>query len=121
MKRTAVFVIAVILSAFLLPVGILADENNNHTGSRRSPFLTFEENQKVSEFGNASDIDYLALSAIFYSRTGSVAIIDGKVLREGDIVDNKEIVEIMPEAVILKDAQNEYIIKIKGILEKGES
>ena len=39
-------------------------------------------------------------------------------VKKGDIVDNKEIVVINPESVILKDAQKEYIVKLKGVLDK---
>jgi hypothetical protein len=81
----------------------------------RNPFLTQEEEQEkeLVGSGNRISLDYLILSAILYSSFHtSKAIIDGEILRIGDYVDNKEIVEIQPEAVILKDAQTQYIVKL---------
>lgn len=80
----------------------------------RNPFLTEEEEREAVDLGNAISIDYLALSAIIYSTFNkSKAIINGQVLKIGDYVDNKEIIKIQPEAVILKNAQAQYIVKLK--------
>ena len=95
-----------------------------------NPFLTEEEEKEVIDTGNLIPADYLILSAVIYSsfpaersETGSrlrrenksKAIINGQILKMGDYVDNKEIVEIQPEAVILKDARAQYIIRLKNI------
>lgn len=81
----------------------------------QNPFLTDEE-EKFAGLGKVIPIDYLAVSAILYSSSNrSKAIIDGKILEVGGSVDNKKIVEILPEAVILKDAQAEYIVQLRKI------
>jgi len=82
----------------------------------RNPFLTDEEEEEFDDSVKAIPIDYLRLTAILYSPPNkSKAIIDGRILEIGSYIDNKETVEIQPEAVILKDAQAEYIIKLKNI------
>jgi hypothetical protein len=86
----------------------------------QNPFLTDEEEREFADLGeaalDAAPIDYLALSAILYSPSNkSRAVINGRILEIGSQIDNKEIIEINAEAVILKDAQAEYIIKLKKI------
>ena len=80
----------------------------------RNPFLTREEEATLFETAKTAIINYLAASAIFYSPGGkSRAIIAGRILEEGSSIDNKEVIAIQPEAVVLKDAQTEYIVKLK--------
>lgn len=82
----------------------------------RNPFLTSEEEEM---FKMGEIIDYLNLSAIFYSPHYSYAVIDGRIIKEKDIIDNKEVILIKPEKVILEDSQrNRYVIKIKGVIGK---
>ena len=87
-------------------------------GAKLNPFLTKEEEQLYSEAGNRIPLDYLSLSAILYSPPFSKAIINGRILKVGNYIDNKEIMNILPEAVILKGADVEYIAKLKKVNEK---
>jgi hypothetical protein len=83
-------------------------------GSRSNPFLTQKEQKALVEMGNVIPLEYLNVSAIFYSSFNSRnrAIIDGKVLVSGDIIDNKQIIKINPEDVVLEDSQGKYVAKI---------
>jgi len=85
--------------------------------ARANPFLTQKEEKALVELGNALPLEYLQVSAIFYSSFSSQsrAIIDGKVLVLGDSIDNKEIVKINPEEVVLKDSQGRYVAKMAGL------
>ena len=83
-----------------------------------NPFLTPYEEEVFKNTANRLSLDYLNLSAIFYSPSGSQAVIDGRIYKAGDIVDNKKIIEIKTEEVILKDEQGEYTLKMRGVLEK---
>jgi len=80
----------------------------------RNPFLTHNEEK---EFGAKKEaIGYLNLSAVFYAPGHSYAVINGRIVREKDTIDNKKIVNINPESVILKDgAGAEYIIEMKKL------
>ncbi len=83
-----------------------------------NPFLTQEEQKVFKDMAGRLSIDYLNLSAIFYSIANSRAIIDGRIFKNGDIVDKKEIVEIKPEEIILKDTQSVYVLKMKDVLKR---
>lgn len=82
----------------------------------RNPFLSEEEEKEFQDAGKAVPVDYLMLSAILYSATAkSKAIINGRILEIGDSIDNKEIITIRPEAVILKDTTTEYIVRLRNL------
>jgi DNA-binding transcriptional MerR regulator len=83
---------------------------------RTNPFLAPEEEDFLKSQEGKLVINYLKLTAVFYSPPSSRAIIDGKIFKEGDIVDNKQIVKINPEEIILKDTKGEYIISMKNVL-----
>jgi len=83
-----------------------------------NPFLTPEEEEFFKGVPNRVNIDYLNLSAIFYSPLEGKAVIDGRIYKKGDIVDNKKIIEISPEEVILNDGEGGYVLKMKGVLVK---
>ncbi|MDD5347573.1 MAG: hypothetical protein PHT59_03060 [Candidatus Omnitrophica bacterium] len=93
------------------------------TAFRDNPFLTREENTEFSEAGGVEGsvipLEYLRLTAVFYSRQNSRsrAIINGRVLAQGDTVDDKEIVAINPEDVRLRDGQGKYIVKLEKLAE----
>lgn len=89
--------------------------------ARGNPFLTRKEEKALAKLGNAIPLDYLKVSAIFYSSISSQsrAIINGKVLVQGDSIDNKEIIKINSEEVLLKDSQGNYVAKITGLMDKA--
>ncbi|TAN62297.1 hypothetical protein EPN16_01850 [bacterium] len=82
----------------------------------RNPFLSAEEESEFRDAGKAIPLDTLTLSAILYSSADkSKAILQGRILQKGDSIGDKKIIEIRPEAVILKDAATEYIIRLKSL------
>lgn len=85
------------------------------TSERPNPFLTQEEEGVLKETGAVIPLDYLVLSAVLYSPNASRAIISGKILSVGDSIDNKRVIRIEAESVVLKDAQGEYIVRLKGV------
>jgi hypothetical protein len=96
--------------------GVQVEEKNEPEGSRKNPFLRESEESLFESTKDRLPITGLNLSAIFYSPGTSAVIIDGKFFKEGDIVDNKRIITIFPEEVILKDAQSVYVLQLEGIL-----
>jgi len=83
--------------------------------TRSNPFLTAEEEQYFKDERLGTSLDYLLLSAIFYFPGQSKAIINGQILKVSDFIDNKEIVEILPNAVILQDNKGEYFVGLKKV------
>lgn len=83
-----------------------------------NPFLTREEEESFKDTGKRIPLGSMMLSAVVYSQVEkSKAIINGRILREGDLIENKQVIEIQPEAVVLKDIQGEYIVTLKNVLE----
>lgn len=83
-----------------------------------NPFLTIEEENSLMQ-DEKEGIDYLTISAIFYIPGRSTAIINGRIVREQDLIDNKQIFAINRESVILRDARNrEYVVKVKHIIDE---
>ncbi|MDD4907783.1 MAG: general secretion pathway protein GspB [Candidatus Omnitrophica bacterium] len=88
--------------------------------ARTNPFLTKEEEENYKETQGRILIENMTLSAVMYSPPSSKVIIDGAILKEGDNIGQKKIIEIQPKAVILKDdsSKSEYILKTKDAAEK---
>ncbi len=82
----------------------------------RNPFLTDEESKEFSASSNAIPIEGMDLSIVGYAQDNllSHAVINGMVVKVGDMIGNKKIIEIEREAVKLKDKQGEYIIMMKN-------
>ncbi|MCP4652111.1 MAG: hypothetical protein GY858_01850 [Candidatus Omnitrophica bacterium] len=78
---------------------------------RRNPFLSKEEENKYSQEVREI-ITSLNLSAVFHSQDYSYAVINGRVIKTADIVDNKEVVKIEPEKVVLRDDHGEYVVNL---------
>ena len=55
----------------------------------------------------------LNLGGIIYDEKKPLAIINDKIVGKGDMVEDKEIIRITPEEVILKDREKEYILKLE--------
>ena len=60
-----------------------------------NPFLTAEEEEFFRQTEGQEIIEDFHVSAILYSPVRRRAIIDGRILGEGDSVDNKRIVQIL--------------------------
>lgn len=56
----------------------------------------------------------LTLSAIIYGEGRGLAIINNQILRVGDRVGNKEVVEIKPDRVILRDEAGDEDLRVKS-------
>ena len=98
------------LSPGSLEAGLSKDELSDN------PFLTWEEEEEV-EKDRRVPLDYLRLSAALHSKGVSYAVIDGRIVKEGSLVDNKEVVKIGAEEVTLKDfLGTEYVVKMSKII-----
>lgn len=82
---------------------------------KNNPFLTSQEEKVYANTGKYVPIDYLNLSAIIYSSASRRAIVDGNILEIGNTIDNKKVIDIRPEEIILKDSQSEYVLRLKKV------
>jgi len=81
--------------------------------SLRDPFLTQKERFEFQK----KELKHLRLSAIFVSDKSSYAIVDGRIIKENDIIEDKKVIRIERERIILKDYQGrEYVIRLKNIV-----
>jgi len=80
---------------------------------RRNPFLSRDEEAIFSKESREL-LDNMNLSGVFYSPPASYAIIDGRIVKESEIVEEKQVVRIDQEEVVLRDSYgNEYVVRIK--------
>ena len=81
----------------------------------RDPFVSLEkQGLQVSE--ELEEITQPKLSAIIYGPGEKLAIIKGQILKTGDIVDSKEIVDIRPESIVLKESGKRYLLKLTDVV-----
>jgi hypothetical protein len=90
--------------------------------ARSNPFLTKEEEEAFKESQGRVPIKDMNLSAIMYSPPNSKVIVDGAILKEGDNIGTKKIIEIQPKMVIFKDETTklEYTLKTTGAAESDK-
>lgn len=74
---------------------------------QKNPFS--KDHAEISKYKFTSGA--LSLSGIFYDEKRPAAIINDRIVTEGDMVDDKQVIKIMQEEVILKDKEKEYHIK----------
>ncbi|MDD3296542.1 MAG: hypothetical protein PHU64_04185 [Candidatus Omnitrophica bacterium] len=87
-----------------------------------SPFLSWGEEQGFKKEKARGKIDYLKVTAILHSQGQAAVVINGKVVRKGDVIDNKEVIQIDTEEVILQDTLgNEYVVSLDKIASSRES
>ncbi|MBU4305086.1 MAG: general secretion pathway protein GspB [Candidatus Omnitrophica bacterium] len=76
---------------------------------QRNPFLSLAETVRFLQ-GDEETWEGVSLSAVFYSGDNSYAVINGRIVKINDVIDGKKVVEIRPDAVVLKDIEKRYIV-----------
>lgn len=74
---------------------------------QKNPFT--KDHSKIYKYKFAPGT--LNLSGVIYDEKRPLAIINGQIVAEGEIVDNKRVVKITPNTVVLKDNEKEYSLK----------
>lgn len=74
----------------------------------RDPFKLQPKGSQKAEFG----IDNLALSGIAVDETGKIAIINGEIVREGDVIFGIRIIKITEDTVTVEKEGKNYDLKI---------
>lgn len=91
-------------------------DNSRGVTIKRNPFLTMEE---IEFFGKdyREIVEDLNLTAIFYSPGNSYAVIDGRVVKEKDVIGDKKITAMAQEEVFLEDLSGKkYLIQLKNVI-----
>lgn len=86
------------------------DEEEDNPFLSRKQELSYEDEDERT-------IENMSLTAILYSGKKSRAMVDGRIVEIGDVIDNKEVIDITSEKVIFKDfLDKQYTLKMRGIL-----
>lgn len=110
-----------ILFLVILAVMLAAQPSVWAATSRSNPFLTLQEEDFFGQ-DYSDELTNLKLSGLFFSPGNSYAVIDGKVVREKEMIYDKEVVRITDKDVMLKDpAGSEFIIRVGKIQRKLEA
>ncbi len=104
-----------IIACGLLPAGLAADVQSGSgqpdgKDVLRNPFLSLAENENKD---SRQVLDDILLSAIFLSDANAYAIIEGKIVRQGDTVNGRKVIAIADEEVVLSDLQGEYVVYLE--------
>lgn len=84
---------------------IVASSETYEASSRRDPFipLVTGEREAVRGLYGVETIDDLTIEGVvFDAKEGSVAIVNGEIVREGEVWDNLKIVHIQPNGVLFE-------------------
>lgn len=79
----------------------------------RDPFSPLVNKSGLILIPREVDIDGLSLGGIIYSESTPVAVINDEVLEEGETIGGYVIVAIEEKSVILKNANQEYVLKLE--------
>jgi hypothetical protein len=82
------------------------------------PFLTDEESRFFATQDKNVTWTDPNISAIFYSSRSSTVVVGGRVLGVNDFIDDRQIIAIRPEAVVLKDKKGTYVVKMGSVLQQ---
>lgn len=74
---------------------------------RKNPFT--KDHSEIYKYKFTSGT--LNLSGVIYDEKRPLAIINGQIVAEGEMVDNKRVIKITPTEVVLKDKEKEYHLK----------
>ena len=93
----------------------------DRTALERNPFLSIEEQtvRPVEDRPIQRTIERLTrppLTAIVSHSGDAVAVIGGRIVRVGDEVESKDVVEITPERVWLQDQHTRYLLELSDVV-----
>lgn len=92
------------------------EKNESQYKWGNDPFLAPKNMRQKGQEG-ALKINGMVLNGVIYKSGGGVAIINNKIMKKGDVVAGKKLVEILKDRVILSDGDE----KIELMVEKFSS
>ncbi len=97
-----------------------AEEIRYEHGERRDPFISLVEPGGVVRKGVSTS--GLNIEGIIYDpKAGSIALINGQPYKEGDSIDNLNLISILKDRIILAQDDEEKILWIREeIVEEGD-
>jgi hypothetical protein len=110
-----------LLSIVSLGIAAQAQDNAGQEGVARNPFFTLSEQKYGFSSGNkVGESAALYLGGIFISQERRTALINGQVVKEGDVVGGREVTAIRQEEVVLTSASgSEVTLRLPALLKDG--
>ncbi len=108
--NTKILTVSIFLWINLSIFSIVASSESYEASAKRDPFvpLVTGEREAVRGLYGAETIDDLNVEGIvFDAKEGSVAIVNGEIVREGEVWDNVKIVTIQPNGVLFEISEIE--------------
>lgn len=88
-------------------------EKNGGTSSwGRDPFYFPRAEAHTNQGGEVAEAGGMKLSAILYHEEGSVAVINHRIVRQGDLIGGRKVVSIFKDRVILQDLNGASELKL---------
>ncbi len=88
------------------------EKNESQYKWGNDPFLVPKNMRHKGQEG-ALRINGMVLNGIIYKSGGGVAIINNKIIKKGDIVSGKKLVEILKDRVILSDGDEKIELMVE--------
>lgn len=94
----------------------------SHSNKDRNPFSPLVNSYGIILIPKKVDIANLILEGIIYSKDNPIAVIDGEILREREMIGEYTILKIEAKKIILKKDNKKYILKLaQGFNKKGKN
>lgn len=124
--RVVSFLVVILsVSIFLSPKTFLAEEAKSFiydSKGKRDPFvpLIIREFRSYANLENIETVEDLMLEGVLWDpEGGSIAVLNGVILKEGDLVNNVHILKIAPTKVFLKIDNHEYEVNLQKEEKEG--
>jgi hypothetical protein len=89
------------------------DETTGASSWGRNPFFFPRGDSRSSLIAETTyDAGELQLSAILYHEGGSVAIINHRIVRQGDLIGGRKVASILEDRVIIQDLNGMTVLKL---------
>lgn len=103
--KARIFTIPIFLWMNLTIFSIVSPSEAYESAGRRDPFVPLVTGEKEAVrglYGVETADDLTVEGIVFDSANGSVAIVNGEIVREGEVHDNLKILRIQPNGVLFE-------------------
>lgn len=81
----------------------------------RNPFMTLREQKYGSAIAIRKPSGFFCLQGVFIKPDNKIALINGKVVREGDYIEERKVISIERDSVVLEDAGEKLVLRLQAI------
>ena len=89
------------------PEDLISEQFIYDRQGKRDPFIPLEEAEEGSKLA------WLSLEGILWKQKNALAIINDRIVAEGDIIQGSEVIDIKKDGVTLRYGEEETFLKLK--------